>query len=93
MTETEDGFDRPVLVAEGIFNLIFNVADDSIKELLAQLEHGIELKNEQLKEFITNGLENMTLSEFIKNAQKEEEVEEQEVEDSTNDEDSYIGYQ
>ena len=93
MTETEDGFDRPVLVAEGIFNLIFNVANDSIKELLAQLEHGIELKNEQLKEFITNGLENMTLSEFIKNAQKEEEVEEQEVEDSTNDEDSYIGYQ
>ena len=93
MTETEDGFDRPVLVAEGIFNLIFNVADDSIKELLAQLEHGIELKNEQLKEFITNGLENMTLSEFIKNVHKEEEVEEQEVEDSTNDEDSYIGYQ
>ena len=93
MTETEDGFDKPVLVAYGIYNLIFNVADDSIKELLAQLEHGIELKNERLKEFITNGLENMTLSEFIKNAQKEEEVEEQEVEDSTNDEDSYIGYQ
>ena len=93
MTETEDGYDRPVLVAEGIFNLIFNVADDSIKELQAQLEQGIEFKNEQLKEFITNGLENMTLSEFIKNAQKEEEVEEQEVEDSTNDEDSYIGYQ
>ena len=93
MTETEDGFDRPVLVAEGIYNLIFNVANDSIKELLAQLEHGIELKDERLKEFITNGLENMTLSEFIKNVHKEEEVEEQEVEDSTNDEDSYIGYQ
>ena len=93
MTETEDGYDQPVVLAKGIFNLIFNVADDSIKELQAQLEHGIELKNERLKEFITNGLENMTLSEFIKNAQKEEEVEEQEVEDSTNDEDSYIGYQ
>ena len=93
MTETEDGYDQPVVLAEGIFNLIFNVADDSIKELQAQLEQGIEFKNEQLKEFITNGLENMTLSEFIINAGKEEEVEEQEVEDSTNDEDSYIGYQ
>ena len=92
MTETEDGYDQPVVLAKGIFNLIFNVADDSIKELQAQLEHGIELKNERLKEFITNGLENMTLSEFIK-MWKEEEVEEQEVEDSTNDEDSYIGYQ